>query len=104
MLFRSAEAISGLGRAFFYAGTRAILASMYPVETTSAKKLVTQLFELQKKDRTLTRARALQESMVELINSPGLIDDNSGKIVASYAHPLFWAPFVLVGDGSGSMK
>ena len=99
-----AEAISGLGRAFFYAGTRAILASMYPVETTSAKKLVTQLFELQKKDRTLTRARALQESMVELINSPGLIDENSGKIVASYAHPLFWAPFVLVGDGSGSMK
>ncbi|MCX5855084.1 MAG: CHAT domain-containing protein [Deltaproteobacteria bacterium] len=99
-----AEAISGLGRAFFYAGTRAILASMYPVETTSAKKLVTQLFELQKKDRTLTRARALQESMLELINSPGLIDENSGKIVASYAHPLFWAPFVLVGDGSGSMK
>ncbi|MEI8174297.1 MAG: CHAT domain-containing protein, partial [Deltaproteobacteria bacterium] len=91
-----AEAISGLGRAFFYAGTRAILASMYPVETTSAKKLVTRLFELQKKDRTLTRARALQESMVELINSPGLIDENSGKIVASYAHPLFWAPFVLV--------
>jgi len=99
-----AEAISGLGRAFFYAGTRAILASMYPVETTSAKKLVTRLFELQKKDRTLTRAKALQESMVELINSPGLIDENSGKIVASYAHPLFWAPFVLVGDGSGSMK
>jgi CHAT domain-containing protein len=28
-----AEAVSGLGRAFFYAGTRAILASMY-VETT----------------------------------------------------------------------
>jgi len=99
-----AEAISGLGRAFFYAGTRAILASMYPVETTSARKLVTKLFELQKKDRTLTRARALQESMLELINSPGLIDENSGKIVASYAHPLFWAPFVLVGDGSGGMK
>jgi len=31
------EAISGLGRAFFYAGTRALLVSSRPVETTSAR-------------------------------------------------------------------
>ena len=99
-----AEAVSGLGRAFFYAGTRAVLASMYPVETTSARKLVTRLFQLQMEDKTLTRAGALQKSMVALIDGPGLIDKDSGKIVASYAHPLFWAPFVLVGDGSGIMK
>jgi CHAT domain-containing protein len=99
-----AEAVSGLGRAFFYAGTRAVLASMYPVETTSARKLVTRLFQLQMEDKTLTRAGALQKSMVALIDGPGLTDKDSGKIVASYAHPLFWAPFVLVGDGSGIMK
>ena len=43
-----AEAVSGLGRAFFYAGTRAILVSMWPVETTSARNLLTRLFQYQK--------------------------------------------------------
>ncbi len=48
-----AEAVSGLGRAFFYAGTRAILVSMWPVETSSARKLTTRLFRYQKEDKKL---------------------------------------------------
>ena len=58
-----AEAVSGLGRAFFYAGTRALLVSMWPVETSSAKNLTTGLFQYQKEDKTMTRARATQNSM-----------------------------------------
>lgn len=97
------EAVSGLGRAFFYAGTRAILVSMWPVETTSARKLTTGLFRFQKKDKTLTRARALQKSMLALIDAPGFVDKKTGKVVASYAHPFFWAPFIVVGEsGSGA--
>jgi CHAT domain-containing protein len=41
--------------------------------------------------------------MLNLIDSETLQEQTTGKIVASYAHPLFWAPFVLMGDpGSGS--
>jgi len=98
-----AEAVSGLGRAFFYAGTRALLVSMWPVETTSAKKLTTGLFRHQKKDPKLSRARALRKSVLELIDGPGLQDDATGKIVASFAHPLFWAPFVIVGEGGSAV-
>ena len=94
-----AEAVSGLGRAFFYAGTRALLVSMWPVETASAKKLTTSLFDLQQKNPTLSRARALQNSMLDLIDHQQLKDGSSGKTIASYAHPLFWAPFIVVGDG-----
>ena len=94
-----AEAVSGLGRAFFYAGTRSILASMWPVETTSAKMLTTGLFRYQKENKKLSRVRAYQRSMLALIDSPGLKDIKTGKIVASYAHPFFWAPFIVVGDG-----
>jgi len=36
--------------------------------------------------------------MLELIDGPGLKDNASGKIVTSYAHPIFWAPFVIVGE------
>ncbi|PQP35577.1 hypothetical protein C6A37_01840 [Desulfobacteraceae bacterium SEEP-SAG9] len=93
-----AEAVSGLGRAFFYAGTRAILVSMWPVETTSARKLTTGLFKFQKEDSNLNRARALRKSILSLIDGPGLIDLDTGKVVASYAHPFFWAPFIIVGE------
>jgi CHAT domain-containing protein/predicted negative regulator of RcsB-dependent stress response len=95
---KGAEAISGLGRAFFYAGTRAILVSMWPVETTSARELTTGLFKYQRADQNLSRARALQKSTLALIDGPGFKDPASGKIAASYAHPLFWAPFIVVGE------
>jgi len=95
---KGSEAVSGLGSAFFYAGTRAILVSMWPVETTSARKLTTGLFRYQQEDPTLSRSRALQKSLLALIDGPGLIDQASGKIAASYAHPLFWAPFIIVGE------
>ena len=35
--------------------------------------------------------------MLELIHGPGM-RDAQGRVVASYAHPFFWAPFVVVGD------
>ena len=49
-----AEAMSGLGRAFFYAGARAMLASNWPVETTSARALTTGLFRRQHDEPNLT--------------------------------------------------
>jgi CHAT domain-containing protein len=95
---KGAEAFSGLGRAFFYAGASALLVSNWPVETTSAKALTTNLFERQAKNPDLTRAEALRESMQSLIDGDGYVDPETGKIVFSYAHPIFWAPFTIVGD------
>lgn len=92
-----AEAVSGLGRAFFYAGTRAVLVTNWPVETTSAKELTTDLFLRQSGDSQVTRAQAMRQSMLQLIDGDGYVD--GGKTVFSYAHPIFWAPFSLVGDG-----
>ncbi len=91
------EAVSGLGRAFFYAGTRALLVTNWPVETTSARALTTELFRRQAADAQLTRAQALRQAMIELIDGPGYVQ--GGKTIYTYAHPLFWAPFALVGDG-----
>jgi len=92
------EAVSGLGRAFFYAGSRALLVSNWPVETTSAKTLTTEIFRRQAADPTLRRAEALNRTMLDLIDKSGFIDAE-GRMVFSYAHPVFWAPFSLVGDG-----
>ena len=96
-----AEAFSGLGRAFFYAGTRAVLLSNWPVETTSARLLTTDLFKRQADDPTLSRSQALRNAMLDLIDGNGFKDQKTNKTVFSYAHPIFWAPFSLVGDGGG---
>lgn len=46
-----------------------------------------------------TRAEALRLSMLTLIDGPGYVDPESGKTVYSYAHPILWAPFSLIGGG-----
>jgi CHAT domain-containing protein len=94
-----AEAVSGLGLAFFYAGTRAILVSNWRVETTSARALTTGLFRLEGEHPEMTRAEALRQAELALIDGPGRVDPASKRALFSYAHPIFWAPFSLVGDG-----
>jgi CHAT domain-containing protein len=93
-----AEAVSGLGRAFFYAGARALLVTHWPVETVSARRLTTDLFRRQAASQNLSRAAALREAMVDMIGK-GERTDDGGKALFAYAHPLFWAPFALIGDG-----
>jgi CHAT domain-containing protein len=93
-----AEAASGLGRAFFYAGTRAILVTNWSVHSQSARELVTDLFRRQAADPKLSRAEALQKAELALMDGPGYLDDR-GKPVFTYAHPLFWAPYTIIGDG-----
>ena len=92
------EAVSGLGRAFFYAGARALLVSNWPVETEAARHLMTDLFKRQSAAPGMSKAEALRQAMLGLVDGPGRVDDKTGKTLFSYAHPLFWAPFVLVGD------
>jgi CHAT domain-containing protein len=93
-----AEAASGLGRAFFYAGTRAILVTNWSVHSQSARELVTDIFRRQAADPKLARAEALRLAMLGVMDGPGYLDDK-GKPLFTYAHPLFWAPYSIIGDG-----
>jgi CHAT domain-containing protein len=95
-----AEAASGLGSAFFYAGTRALLVTNWSVHSASARDLITDLFRRQRGDAGLSRGEALRQAMVALLDGPGATD-HSGRTTYSYAHPLFWAPYSVIGDGGG---
>ena len=70
-----AEAASGLGRAFFYAGTRAILVTNWSVHSQSARELVTDLFRRQAADAKLSRGEALRQAMMALLDGKGFTDD-----------------------------
>jgi CHAT domain-containing protein len=93
---QASEAVSGLGRAFFFAGAKALLVSHWPVETISAKLLTTELFRRQAENQRLGRAQALREASLAVMQHSAKGPRGPSY---SYAHPMFWAPFVVVGDG-----
>jgi CHAT domain-containing protein len=95
-----AEAASGLGRAFFYAGTRALLVTNWSVHSQSARELMSDLFRRQGQNESLSRGEALRQAMMALVDGDGFKGED-GATVFSYAHPLFWAPYTLIGDGGG---
>ena len=84
-----AEGLSGLARAFFYAGARSVLASHWYVSDDATAMLTTQTMLMKKADPSLSKAEALRLSMQSLIKDDANIQ---------YAHPYYWAPFVLIGD------
>jgi CHAT domain-containing protein len=84
-----AETLSGLARAFIYAQARALLVSHWEVNSGATVKLITAAVREIAADKTIGRAEALRRAML------GLID----KGEPMEAHPAYWAPFVLVGDG-----
>lgn len=92
------EAASGLGRAFFYAGTRSLLVTNWSVHSQSARELVTDLFRRQAQDGTLSRGESLRRAMMALVDGDGSKDEE-GETIFTYAHPLFWAPYTIIGEG-----
>jgi len=85
-----AEGLSGLAKAFFYAGSRSLLVSHWPVASEATVALTTTMLREYEARPGNGKAAAHRQAMLQLLNSPGHPE---------YAHPLFWAPFVVVGDG-----
>lgn len=83
-----AEALSGLTRAFLYAGSRALVVSHWPVNSEAAVRLVTGTFSELKGNASIGRAEALRRAMLRQVREGG-----------HRTHPSYWAPFVLVGEG-----
>lgn len=81
------DALSGLARAFFYAGARSILVSHWYVQSEAAVEITTGAFAALEAEPGIGRDEALRRSLARLITKGG-----------AFAHPSVWGPFVLVGD------
>jgi len=74
----------GLTRAFLFAGSPSVLATLWEVDDRSTLQLMKSFYrQLGQTDK----ARALAEAQRSMLNPGG-----------PYRHPYFWAPFVLVGE------
>lgn len=88
-----AEALSGLARAFFYAGARSLLVTHWSVDSEAATRLATATFDLLKAEPKLGRAEALRRAMLAY-----LADASSPR----NAYPALWGPFALIGEGAAN--
>ena len=70
----------------------------WSVHSQSARELTTDLFRRQAANSNLTRGEALRQAMMGLVDGPGYLDEQ-GRTLFTYAHPLFWAPYTIIGDG-----
>jgi CHAT domain-containing protein len=77
------------------------LVTNWSVHSASARELVSDVFRRQAADPALSRGEALRQASMALLDGPGFVDQN-GKTVFAYAHPLFWAPYTIIGDGGAS--
>ncbi len=118
----SGDELVGLTRAFIYAGTPSVVASLWNVEDSSTAALMASFY---KNLKTMTKVEALRQAQLQLIRGDASSDllarrgiggvgrlgetpssqlhapssEPDAPSSVSTSHPYFWAPFILVGDG-----
>jgi len=85
-----AEGLSGLAQAFFHAGARSLFVSHWAVPSLSTAELTTRMLATLAEDGSIGRSEAHRRAMLSLVADPDHPE---------WAHPTFWAPFIVVGDG-----
>jgi CHAT domain-containing protein len=88
---KGAEGLSGLARAFFHAGARALLVSHWTLDDKSAMEVMTEMFGRLRADNKLSRSQAFRQAMLAQIRSAG-----AGSRLWD-AYPGRWAVFEMVG-------
>jgi CHAT domain-containing protein len=81
------EGVVGLSRAFIAAGAEAVVASLWAVSDASTAELMKTMYANMMGEKE-PAGRALNEARLALIDGE------------EYAHPFYWSPFVVIGDGT----
>jgi len=84
------EGSTGLVQAFLFAGAKSVVASVWSADDASSELLMKQFYThlAEKEDE----ASALRHAKLDFLKTKGNIA------------PIYWAPFVLVGDGSSPIS
>ena len=101
--------MSGLARAFLYAGARSLVVSHWAVADEATAELMSALFEIADANPRLSHGEAMQQAMLRMLNKAGTSDTKDPQQVMlrmfdkaktdEAAHPFYWAPFIVVGEG-----
>jgi CHAT domain-containing protein len=111
------DEVEGLGALAQQAGAKAVLATLWPVADRSTAILMRALYQAHK-EAHLDKADALRSAQLALLKGAGELSGSSSDTdrglarisssqsgapgrasgAATYQHPFYWAPFVLMGN------
>jgi CHAT domain-containing protein len=79
------EGVTGLTRAVMYAGTPAVLVSLWSVDETGTKELLIRFYR-DMLEKGMEKEEALRQAKLEMIKS------------VEYSSPYYWSAFVMYGE------
>lgn len=113
--YRNGREIESLGALIQRQGAKGVLATLWKVADRSTAILMQSLYRL-RQEKGLTKAEALREAQLTLISDKhtrpvassktpfasnaeaGTTDAYTPDPARPYAHPYYWAPFILMGN------
>lgn len=99
--FLSGDGLSGLSRAFLFAGAHAVLASHWSVDDRATAALTTEFLRILRERPKTSSAQALQLAAKAI--RTGKRDDGNPILDwdRAWYHPAYWAPFALIAAQAG---
>ncbi|MGH9971215.1 MAG: tetratricopeptide repeat protein [Pyrinomonadaceae bacterium] len=117
----SGKEVEGFGVLAQRQGAKAVMATLWPVADESTQLLMREFYRLREANPKWTKVEALQQAQLELLTgkvSSALDTKNKRAEIAGaatsitatnqprftpdpkapYAHPYYWAPFILIGN------
>jgi len=110
--------LDGISYYFLSNGAKAVMASLWLVNDASTSQLMQQFYSnLANKTATapMTTAQALRQAQLSMLKNNTSSTDNTddrasitsvstsgtpNSSTAGFSHPYYWAPFILIGNGS----
>ena len=89
-LTQFAADLPALASAFAVAGVPSTLATLWPVDSETSRRIVAGVFDRLAAAPDLAPAEALSEAQRRFVSTPPS---------RAHLHPRFWAPFIVLGDG-----
>ncbi len=98
---RNGREIDGLGEIVQRRGAKAVIASLWSVNDRSTGALMRKFYETWTANPGMPKAEALRQAQVALLHGdvkPEAAPAGAAAVSDSFAHPYYWAPFILIGN------